>query len=798
MNHKESAIHSFILITSILREDATILQKNNTENLQYDKGTGEFKNWLVTEKNFNPETLGKVEAVFSLGNGYMGLRSATEEHYPKEVRGNFVAGTFDKFLGDKEVTELPNAADMTEMVFTLNNTPFQLTTGEILYFERTLNLKNAELSRHIHWRSPNGEEYKLTFSRFVSLADKHIIAQKVSITPLNSELTLKLNSGINGQITNTGTQHFKEGVMRLYDQKIMKLEAQTVESNIDFAHFTRHEFTLNKKVFIPKNTIFMDRRKIFTMFEAEKIQKNETITIEKVSGVYTSRDKDWQNVDNALERFAKAENYDALFLAHQNTWEKNIWQQYPIQIEGVDFDQLAIRFAIYHLTCMTPAHDNRMNIGAKGLSGEGYKGHAFWDTEIFVLPFFTTSNPKIARQLLEYRSLSISGAAQKAKDNNYEGAMFPWESAWLDDGEVTPVWGAADIITGEPTKIWSGFIEQHITADIAFAVWQYYQFTGDQDFMEKHGYELIFATAVFWQSRLEKKGDRYEITGVVGPDEYKEHIDNNAFTNYMAHWNLEKAIHYYKLLQKEHPTLLESLSAKWDLNNNFKKWQEKSAKLYLPQPNSNLIIPQDDTYLSKKVIDLTSYKESSQVGKLFLEYNLEQVNNMQVTKQADVMILLYLLENKFSPEVKQANWNYYEPKTLHDSSLSRATHSILASDLGDKNLAYSLFEKASRIDLGQNMQSSDAGIHSASIGGIWQVVVNGFGGVRMLDGKLYLHPNLPKKWTELKFPIYWKGSRLLIHITQHTVKITNTSNKAVSLTVGDKEVNVLANTTFTK
>ncbi|CAM4077498.1 glycoside hydrolase family 65 protein [Listeria booriae] len=774
-----------------------MLLKNDYPALNYDKGTGEEKNWLVTETRFDPEALGKVEAVFSLGNGYMGLRSATEERYSNEVRGNFIAGTFNKFLGDKEVTELPNAADMLEMTFTLNGETFQLTQGEILFYERTLNLKKAELSRDIHWRSPAGEEYKIVFSRFVSLDNLHVIAQKVTITPLTNDVTVKLNSGINGQMTNTGTQHFQEGVLRLYDQKIMKLEARTTESAIDFVHFSRHAFALENEEFTPKNTIFMDRRKIFTTFEPETVAKNQTMTIEKISGVYTSRDKDWNSVETALELFSKVGNYDTLFTAHQHAWQSKVWKQYPIQIEGANFDQLAIRFAVYHLTGMTPAHDNRMNIGAKGFSGEGYKGHAFWDTEIFVLPFFTTSNPTIARQLLEYRWLSLPGAVRKAVENNYEGAMFPWESAWLEDGEVTPVWGAADIITGEPTKIWSGFIEQHITADIAFAVWQYYQFTGDKDFMEKHGYELIFATAVFWQSRLEKKGDQYEITGVVGPDEYKEHVDNNAFTNYMAHWNLEKAIHYYELLQQENPALLASLSAKWDLTRNYTEWQEKSAKLYLPQPNAELVIPQDDTYLSKKIIDLAPYKASAQVGALFLDYNLDQVNDMQITKQADVMILLYLLENEFSPEVKQANWDYYEPKTLHDSSLSRATHSILASDLGDKELAYSMFEKASRIDLGQNMKSSDAGIHSASIGGIWQVVVNGFGGVRMLDGKLFLHPHLPEKWTALSFPIYWKGSRLLIHVTQTATEISNTSNQDVVLTLNGKEISILANTTFT-
>jgi len=324
-----------------------------------------------------------------------------------------------------------------------------------------------------------------------------------------------------------------------------------------------------------------------------------------------------------------------------------------------------------------------MGIGAKGLSGEGYKGHSFWDTEIFMLPYFTYTFPQIGRSLMEYRYKTLVGAHKKAQENGYKGAMYPWESAWADDGEVTPVWGAADIVTGKSTKIWSGFIEQHITSDVSFGVWQYYQITGDEDFMEKYGYEILMDTGIFWASRLEwnEEKQRFHINEVIGPDEYKEHVNNDAFTNWTAYWCIENAIEYYEKLKVEKPILFARLNQKLNLEAEIPVMKARLAQLYLPQPNTENVIPQDDTYLSKQIIDLTKYKNQTHVGSMFLDYSLDQVNQIQVSKQASVVMLMYLLEHKFSKEVKLANYNYYEPKTLHDSSLSLSTHAILANDL---------------------------------------------------------------------------------------------------------------------
>lgn len=315
--------------------------------------------------------------------------------------------------------------------------------------------------------------------------------------------------------------------------------------------------------------------------------------------------------------------------------------------------------------------------------------------------------------------------------------------------------------------------------------------TGDQDFMNRYGYELLMDTAKFWASRLEwsEEDKLYHINDVVGPDEYKEHADDNAFTNYMAHWNMGIAMKYYEELKEKMPEKFAELNEKMGLDRAYRMWEERRPLVYLPKPRKeDLVIAQDAQYLTYPTIDLTKYKEADEVGSLFKEYNLEQVNHMQVSKQADIMILFFLMEDLFSLDVKKANWDYYEPKTLHDSSLSLSTHVILASDMKDKKMAYDLFQRAIRIDAGENMKTSDAGIHAASIAGIWQSTVYGFGGVRMLNGKLRVCPALPEKWNRLDFAIYWHGQRLHITADHEELHIQNeTGTETVEIEVyGEK------------
>lgn len=752
--------------------------------MKYNTGTGDLTNWIVEETSFTSTLQGKCEAIFCQGNGYLGVRCATEESYTGQVRNTFVAGTFNKF-DESEVTELPNAADVTAVDIWIDGDLFSLDKGTFTHYARTLNLKNGEVNRTFEWTSAGGKSFAFAVKKFVSLADLHTTGLSIAITPLTQPAVIEIQSGINGQVTNSGSQHFHEGEKRIFDKQHLQMVQQTTQSKITFVQNATHQVSVAGSGV--SSRFAMDRRRVYMIYQAETAV-DESFLVQKLSNVYTTRDKPYEGLSveelrdvsiQALKTSA-SKGYDALLTESAAQWN-TFWAQTDITIVSRnEFDQLAIRFAMYHLRVMTPAHDNRMGMGAKGLSGEGYKGHSFWDTEIFMLPYFSYTFPRIGRSLLEYRYKTLGGAHKKAEGNGYKGAMYPWESAWADDGEVTPVWGAADIITGKSTKIWSGFIEQHITSDVSFGVWQYYRLTGDEDFMATCGYEILLDTGIFWASRLDWSDEkqRYHINNVIGPDEYKEHVDNDAFTNYTAYWCIENAISYYYVLKLGQPELFIRLNEKLGLDAEIPVLEERLKLLYLPDLTADGVIPQDDTYLSKPIIDLSKYKAQAHVGSIFHDYSLDQVNQIQVSKQASVVMLMYLLEHKFSPDVKRANYNYYEPKTLHDSSLSLSTHAVVANDLGNTTVSYELFRRASEIDLGPNMKTSDHGVHAASLGGIWQIVVCGFGGVRLVGSNLRISPNLPTDVAEIRFRIHWQGNRLNVTVSKHSLTIQNETEQA--------------------
>ncbi|WP_288529975.1 glycosyl hydrolase family 65 protein [uncultured Lactiplantibacillus sp.] len=726
--------------------------------------------WILQEKEFNSRYLGKVEAVMCQGNGYMGVRATTEENYVEERRDTLIAGTFDKF--DGEVNELPNLPDVTEIKIEINGQILDLNQGHVTDYQREIDLKNGLLTRSFTWTIAE-RIYRLKFERLVSMANRHLIVSRVSITPLDGQAVVMVKSGIDGQMTNNGASHLVEGDKRLFDGTFMQMLTRTSESKINMAITTCHKFKTADGHDI-KQQMEIGRRQVFFKF-MDTIAPQATLQFTKYSTLVTDRDNDYQGQDlGALQQFGltllkveSAKTFKEQLAATTTAWHRNVWDYGKLQIESNDTDdQVALNFARYQLAVSTPVHDHRMNIGAKGLTGEGYKGHTFWDTEIFMLPYYIFTKPEVAKSLIKYRYLGLSGAHRKAQANNYEGAQFPWEAAWPSDGESTPVWGAADIITGRAMKIWSGFIEQHITSDVAYGAMEYVNATGDDQFALDKVYEIVLDAAKFWASRLEYNGkvDRYEINDVIGPDEYKEHINNNTFTNYTAKWTLQTAIELYEALKTNEPQKFAELNHRLNLDLCYQLWQERVNKIYLLQPNSEGVIPENDTYLSLKTIDLSKYKSASHVGEIFNDYNLDQISKIQVTKQADVLLLLYLFEQKFAAKEKRINWDYYEPKTTHDSSLSLSTHAVLASDLKMTDKAYELFQRACQIDIGPDMTSSNDGTHSASLGGIWNVVVFGFGGIRLLGTTLRIEPHLPKAWMKLSFEIFWQQQRLRIMV----------------------------------
>ena len=760
--------------------------------MNYRKGTGAETSWIIEETSFHEKYTGKCESIFTQGNGYLGLRNSLEERYVDTVRGMFITGTFNK-ASKEEATELPNVSDIVNMEIELNGERFSMTEDNLKEYSRTLNLYTGETCRNVLWEGKNGNVVQLSFHRFVSYKNVHVIGAYVEIKPVNCDVKATVVSGINAQVTNHGAQHLTEFSKRAFEEKFLQMGMVTTESAVSIAVSTVHKvFQSGKYTEDAASKIIDDRRKIHAEIQLV-IPQGETARVEKISTVHSSRDLEYvasgkepegENVcRDGLNNLKEAEEkgYETLLEESKKVWEK-IWKKQDIQIDSKEDDaQIAVRFALYHLQIMVRSEDNRVGIGAKALSGEGYKGHSFWDTETFIFPYFQMAEPETARTLLEFRYKGLYGARKKAIENGYKGAMYPWEAAWVSDGEVTPYVIGVNVHTGEPMICLTGVIEQHITSDIIFALWQYYAATDDQDFMDRYGYEMTIETARFWNSRLEwiEENNRYEIRDVIGPDEYKEHVDNNAYTNYMAHENMrlaaqviacirdEKKDIYGKMqkLMQEEGTSLEQLE---------EELKDKMKKLYLPQPDEKTgIIPQFDGYFDLKEIDLSVYKNASVVGTVFHDYSGEDVQGMQAGKQADIVELLYQMEDITTPDNKAKNYVYYEARTLHDSSLSKAIHSITACDLGMEKEAYDMFMSAALTDLGQEMKSSDAGIHSANMGGVWQDVVMGFGGIRIRDGHLRIAPNCPKQWEKFTYPLYWKGNELHITVCKDGVEVIN-------------------------
>ncbi|HHW12060.1 MAG TPA: glycoside hydrolase family 65 protein [Firmicutes bacterium] len=742
--------------------------------------------WIIQEEQFAPEQMQYYETIFTLGNGYLGTRGTLEENYRLRKPGTYIAGLFDE--APNEVTELPNAPDWVSIELELAGERFDLEKGNILAYQRSLDLKQGILRRDLRWESPQGRITKLSYQRFVSMKDQHLMGIRVSITPENYNGTIKVVSVLNGQVTNEGTQHFKAVEECTFGERGIYLINETYQSEHILAMAASHQV---KGKLINEN--FFNRRRLVGYQAQLAGETDQTLIFDKLVTIYTSRDLDGPVPATHLEKMEKVkalalgenlgaaiQGFDTHLAAHVQAWA-DLWLKADILIEGDDFAQKAIRFANFHLIQMAPKHDYRVSIAAKGLTGEGYRGHVFWDTEIFMLPFFIYTFPEVARNLLMYRYHTLPGALKKAKENGYEGAMYAWESA--DTGEeTTPKYGGLDLKTRKPVRIWCGELEQHISADVPYAVWHYYQATGDWDFLVNYGAEIICQTARFWASRAEyaPEDDCYEINNVMGPDEYSEFVNNNYFTNAMAQWTLRKGLEVYALLEEKGKA--EALTAKIGLKKEeLANWRIVAEKMRLRRIN-DLVLLQFDGFLQQKEVDLSVYRHNPDA--FFKDFSWEQITSTQVLKQPDVIMLLYLLGDQYTLEEKIANWEFYEPKTLHHSSLGPAIHAVFATEIGQNEAAYRYFLDAAEIDLNNKLRNSEAGLHAATQGGIWQAVVNGFGGVRLKDGGLQIAPSLPEHWKKVSFHLIYQAVPLRITVTNEQVELEVLVKEFRPLTIG--------------
>ena len=714
--------------------------------------------WHVNENPFNPEKLSTNETVYSIGNGYFGTRGTFEEGYPGANPATLLFGVFDRVPISKE--ELANAPDWLPLKLFVNDERFRLDKGTILSYDRTLDMHNGLLTRTVRWESPGGLQLTVRSERFASLADEHVGAIRYSITidalpstPAGDDShgpEVVLWASFNMAVGNYDLMHW-ESVDQGHENDIIWLWSQTRQSHVQLVQAM--SFSTGTDGF-QKERLASDVAPGIRL--RGTLAPGETLTAEKLVVMYTSRDVP-DPLYAALEHQRSIGPFATLLAQHGEAWQ-SFWQQSDVLIEGDEQAQQAIRYNIYQLRINASSHDSRYSIAAKGLEGFGYRGHVFHDTEIFMLPFFTYTQPAIARNLLLYRYRLLPGARAKAVAHGYKGAEYPWEST-LDGQETTP----PVIIhpeSGELIPVLNGEIELHITASVAYAVWHYWHVTGDDSFMKEYGAEILLSTAAFWVSRVQFDPGRegYEINDVIGPDEWHEHVDNNAYTNYMAKWNIQTAIDILPWLRETAPAKAEELVEQLDLKSEtLDHWRDVSARLCIPQDKDTGLFEQFDGFFQLEHLDQTKYagRTNSYQGLM----GLRSVQHYQIVKQADVLMLLTVLDDQFDLQTKRVNWNYYYPITDHDfgSSLTPALHTILACELGLTDLAYELFMKGALTDLEDLRLNTSEGIHCACCGAVWQAAIFGFAGLRLTDSEYRTNPSWPDGWTRLAFNFYHRG-----------------------------------------
>ncbi|MDW8326190.1 MAG: glycoside hydrolase family 65 protein [Anaerolineales bacterium] len=708
--------------------------------------------WTVTHDSFSPQSQHHHETIFTIGNGYLSTRGVFEEGYPGERRATFVHGVFDD--APIVLTELANAPDWLPLAVYLDGERFSLDRGAVESFRRTLDLRTGVLTRTVRWRSPQGRGATLTFERFASLANEHALLVRCTVTP-DFAGVVEFRAALDGNSDNEHGGYWLAHWRWLEQGKrdgIVFLRSRTRRSQIELALAMRLAGVFGKVL----EREYWDADNRPTIVLRMEARPGENLIVDKFVGIATSRD-DGPPLDCALATVAGLTDWASAYQANAEAWAKE-WERTDVVIEGDDEAQLALRFNLFHLLIAAPRHDDRVNIGAKTLSGYGYRGHVFWDTELFMLPLFTYTAPHIARNLLNYRYRTLPAARAKAQAKGYEGAWFAWESA--DTGkEVTPTWIPDFNDRTKLARVWTGDLAIHISADVAYAVHQYWQVSGDDAWFIDRGAELILDTAKFYGARAEWNAEKncYEYTDVIGPDEYHDHVNNNAYTNRLAQWNLQTALEVLAWLREHAPEKAAALTERLDLSAaRLARWRDVIEKIRLHVlPNG--LIEQFDGFFQLKDVNLADYEPRTK--SMHEIFGIEAANHYQVIKQPDVLMLQYLLHDHYSDDVIRANYDYYNPRTDHTygSSLGPSIQAIIACMIGYLEDAYEHFMRAARADLRDVRSNAGDGIHAASAGGTWQAVVFGFAGLRVRPDGWSVMPRLPHHWKRVAFKFFHHG-----------------------------------------
>jgi len=698
--------------------------------------------WSLVEDGFTVAREHEVESLFAVGNGTIGVRGALAEGSALSSPATFVAGVYARPGGEGNPTlfALPDGVRVRASV---EGRPLSLEAAGAESHRRILDLRQGILWRDWRIRDPEGRRTRVRGLRIASLAARSALVQSVSLDSENFGGRIDLEAP------------------RLEPVMPVAGTGEVVAWGAAEELVERSDGEVTRR--LPPHT-HREARWVLDVTMGGQYRFDRVICV-----VRAGRDEAAPDEAAAVEaRALLGEGLDALVRAHVAAWEAR-WRDADVELDGDDEAQRALRFAAYHLISSANPTDARTSIGARGLTGPGYAGHVFWDTEIYMLPFFTYTDPATARTLLEYRHHTLPAARAKARRGGWEGALYAWESA--DTGEEeTP--RAVLMPTGEVLPVYCGDEEQHITADVAYAVWQYFVATGDEELLWEAGAEMLVEAARFWASRGELDGaGALHLRGLMGPDEYHHGVDDSAYTNAMARFTLERAVIVARLLLRRDPGRWGRLATQLGLSvDEVRRFARLARAVALPRVRDG-VLEEFRGYFDLKVIPPGVELGAGRSVALDVALGLEGVRETQLVKQADVVLLAWLLEGRLDEEVRRASFRFYEARTAHSSSLSPGIHALVAARLGDVAAAELYFRQTREIDLANNMGNAAGGVHLASLGSLWQAAIFGFAGVTVERRGFSFAPALPEAWRRMRFALRRCGRRLVVTIGRDALEV---------------------------
>ncbi|MCO5725303.1 glycoside hydrolase family 65 protein [Robiginitalea marina] len=728
--------------------------------------------WEVIEKSFDPAQVVTTGSNFMIGNGYLGYRGTFEDWGPDEYVACIVTDTWDQAEGSS-MSELCNVPNGLYTALRVDGEPCSLNPASIRDYRHQLDLRYGVNTRSVVWEGQNGQKIAWESRKFASSHNPHLLVQRYRFKALANGV-VELKTGISGDVWSLGGEHFSQCIPLEFANGLLALSLETRETGISIAvvEGIRLEGKTPEKVWTST-----EGKSIFRIFRF-RMEAGEDVVFEKVVGITHSNEVE-EPLRSAREEVSDAldQGYEALWTAHSKPWEA-FWDGADLQIEGDPEAQVLARFNLYQSYIATPTHAN-LPVGARGLSCQVYQGAAFWDQETYNLPMFAFTHQEIAHRLVAYRYDTLDGARRKARKLGYYGAFYAWTSGKTGD-ELFPDFFFTDVLTGRPIRNHFNCWQIHISPDVVYGIWLYYQASGNWEFMLEQGAEVLFEVAQFLVSRVHFKMDknRYEILRVLGPDEYHENVDNNAYTNYLSQFSLVKACQVFDRMKEEHPGRLAALLEKTGIPARAREdWNDIADRLYLPAPDPETgVIEQFDGYFGLEDIRPDALrKRLIDPGEYWGWPNGIAVHT-QVLKQADVIQLLAMLDG-FPKEVLTANYEYYEPRTEHGSSLSPSVHALVACKAGHHEEAYRYFLESATIDLynaSKKVMSGGSflgGIHTAAAGGVWIIIVRGFAGFELTDAGVAFSPALPAHWKTLRFALKVRGCRLEVVLSPNGIRV---------------------------